>query len=446
MRAKPCVAAQELALKSTQYVDADAAEAVVVSKDSALTRFAGNRIHQNVAEFDTKVSIRAIVGSRTGSASTNLLDERSLRECAASAVAAARVSPPDPDFTNLPGPGESGAADVREPGLMLDPDERADAILSIVEQSRARGLEAADGIETSIDTVAVANSLGVMACATVATLRATVLSSGPAAGTGWASYYGADIEGFDAVAIGDEAATLALRGANPIDLEPGAYTVVLAPEAVADIVDFLGYAGFSARSYSEGRSFMSGRLGETIVSRAITIEDDAHAPGSCGIPFDFEGQPRHRVTLIGDGVAMTPVTDSYWAARMGSHNTGHALPAPNSLGPLPLDMRMRPGDVSLDALIARVERGVYVTRFHYVNIEDPVPVTLTGMTRDGTFLIENGALTAPLKNLRFTQSAIEALGQVKGVASGLHRYKIMLGCACVPGLLIDGWTFTGQTG
>lgn len=438
--------ARKLALGCVEHVEADSAEVVVVSRDAALTRFADNRIHQNVSESDTRVSIRAVVGARTGSAATNRIDDESLRACAAAAVAAARVSPADPHFPGLPGPSVRAGASTARVLDVPGPSERADAVSSIVEQSRVRGLEAAGGIETSTDTVAVANSLGVDAGATVATVRATVLASAEDAGTGWASYYGADLDGFDPAAIGDEAAALALRTAHPADFAPGSVTVVLAPEAVADIVDFLGYAGFSARAYAEDRSFMSGRLGERIVWETLTIVDDAHAPGSCGIPFDFEGQPRERVTLIDRGVASAIVTDSYWAARLGSTNTGHALPAPNSLGPMPLDMRMRAGESSLDALIANVEYGVYVTRFHYVNIEDPVPVTLTGMTRDGTFLIERGALTTPLKNLRFTQGAIEALGRVGGVTAHRERFKTMLGSAYVPGLLIDGWTFTGQTG
>ncbi len=221
--------------------------------------------------------------------------------------------------------------------------------------------------------------------------------------------------------------------------------MVLAPEAVADIVDFLGYVGFSARAFAEGRSFMSDKLGQKILSDAITITDDSLSTPSCGLNFDFEGQPKQRVRLIENGTAVSPVTDSYWSARLGMPNTGHALPAPNAIGPLPLDMRMSAGDATIDALIGSVSRGVYVTRFHYVNVEDPVPVTLTGMTRDGTFLIENGRLTTPLKNLRFTQSAIEALGHVHGVTEQRRFFQTMLGCALVPGLLLEQWAFTGQT-
>ena len=438
--------AQALAVRAVSLTASDEAEAIVMSSDSALTRFADNRIHQNVAEHDTTISIRAVLGTKTGSASTNRMDEESLSACAAAAVAAAAASPADPAFPGLPEPRPATMGENDFEAVGFGPVERAEAVRSIVEQSAVRGLTAAGTIALSTDTVAVANSHGVDVATKISAIRATVLSSGEGAGTGWASHFTPSTVGFDPAAIGDEAATLALRTTNPTDLPPGDYTVVLAPEAVADIVDFLGYVGFSARAYAEGRSFMSEKLGQRIMSDAITIVDDALSPESCGLSFDFEGQPKQRVTLVDSGIASTPVTDSYWAARTGLPNTGHALPAPNSIGPLPRDMQVAAGDATLDSLIRSIDKGVYVTRFHYVNVEDPVPVTLTGMTRDGTFLIENGRLTHPLKNLRFTQSAISALSSVHGVTEERRLFQTMLGSALVPGLMIEKWAFTGQTG
>jgi PmbA protein len=203
--------------------------------------------------------------------------------------------------------------------------------------------------------------------------------------------------------------------------------------------------GFSAKAVSEERSFMSNRLGAKVMSELVTITDDALAPHAMGTTFDFEGQPRIRTTIVNEGVAVTPVTDSYWAAKLATRNTGHALPAPNSWGPMPMNLEMAPGDSSLSELIGSVTRGVYVTRFHYVNVEDPVPVTLTGMTRDGTFLIENGRLTHPLKNLRFTQSAVEALAHCEGVTRERQFIGTEESAVYVPGLLLAKFAFTGQT-
>jgi predicted Zn-dependent protease len=439
--------ARELAARVVALTQADSAEAIVVSAEDSLTRFAENRIHQNVTEADTRVSVRAVLGDRQGVASTNRLDDGSLAACCATAVAAAAAAPPDPEFPGLPAP-----VPVQTPGRAaaaaagFGPDQRAEVAHAIVKQCSSRLIKAAGGVASTLQTVAVGNSLGVDVGMETTSVRATVLARTDRGGSGWASFHGPDPAALVADALGNEAATLAQRSEYPTDLEPGAYTVVLAPEAVADIVDFLGYLGFSARAFEEGRSFMSGHLGERIMSELVNITDDALAPEAFGLTFDFEGMPKRRVPLIENGVAAGVVTDSYWATRTGCENTGHALPAPNSLGPLALDMKMGAGESTLDGLIGSVERGVYVTRFHYVNAEDPVPATLTGMTRDGTFLIEDGALTAPLKNQRFTQGAVAALSAVRGVTRERAFFDVMLGSVLVPGLLIDGWEFTGQTG
>ena len=278
-------------------------------------------------------------------------------------------------------------------------------------------------------------------------VRATVLamSSGSGSGTGWASWTGKDASDLAATSLGLEAADLAERSANPRDLEPGEYAVVLGPEAVSDILQFLAATGFSAKAFEEGRSFMSGKLESAFGSELVTIVDDALAPHALGLTFDYEGAPKRRVPLIEYGVALRPVTDSYWASRGGWPNSGHALPAPNSFGPYPLNLEMEPGEATLDELIGSVDRGVYVTRFHYVNVEDPMTVLLTGMTRDGTFMIEDGELTHPLKNQRFTQSALDALWWTSGVTADRRFVGEEMACLS-PAIKVDKFSFTGQTG
>jgi PmbA protein len=421
------------------------AEALVTASTSALTRFAHNRIHQNVATEDAGVSVRAVVGRRVGVASTNRTGKDALHACCEAATEAARRAPEDPDFPGLPAPAPAQTPDRAAQGTReFGPEARAAAAGAIVSQSAARGLTAAGKVAVSDDTVAVANSLGVSVAMPLTTCRVTVLSMGPDEGSGWASFAGRDAGELDAERLGDDAATLAVRSSGPADLDPGDYTVVLAPDAVADIAQFLGWYGCSAKAVAEGRSFMSGHIGERLMSESVTLCDDALALGSLGLTFDFEGQPKTRVALIDRGAPSTPVTDSYWAAKTGSANTGHALPAPNTFGPLPLDLSLAAGDATVEELISSVTRGVYVTRFHYVNIEDPIRATLTGMTRDGTFAIENGRLARPLRNLRFTQSAVEALAGVLG-ASAERRVVGEEGGALVPYLLLERFAFTGQT-
>ena len=437
--------ARDLARRAVALTDADEAEALVVAEKSALTRFANNRINQNVAEENALVSVRAVIGKQVGVASTNRLDDASLEACCAAAVAAARVAPADPAFPGLPEP-----ADVETPERAFastrafDATKRAEAVRAIIEPSLAAGLTAAGKVRSAEHTMAVANSHGVDVGMAITGVQATVLAAGKT-GSGWASFLGADSDELDAAALGAEAADIAVRSADPVDLEPGTYPVVLAAEAVADILDFLAYVGFSAKAYEEGRSFMSNRLEDQIFNEYVNITDHALAPHAMGFTFDYEGMPKRRVPLIDQGIALMPVTDSYWAVKSGWYNTGHALPAPNQWGPMPLNLEMSPGEDTLEGLIGKVERGVYVTRFHYVNVEDPVPVTLTGMTRDGTFLIEDGKLTKPLKNLRFTQSAVEALWNVGGLTAERRFVGTEEGASYAPAILCTEFNFTGQT-
>ena len=435
-----------LARKIMKMTPADASEVLVTSESSALTRFANNRINQNVSEENTQISIRAVLGKRQGVAATNRLDDESLKAACEAAVQAARVAPEDPAFPGLPG------SDIvkthhrsAEATRAFDAEGRAEAVRAIVEQSRSRGLTAAGKVRAAQHSIAVVNSLGVDVAQELTGAEATVLSMGPDSGSGWASFLDTDASNLAAEALGAQAADLAQRSADPGSLDPGSYAVVLAPEAVADIIDFLAYVGFSAKAVDEGRSFMSGKIGDKLMSELVTITDDALAPHAMGTTFDYEGQPRRRVVLVDKGVANRAVTDSYWAAKLGLPNTGHALPAPNPYGPMPMNLEMAPGDASLDELIGSVTRGVYVTRFHYVNVEDPIPVMLTGMTRDGTFMIENGRLTRPLKNLRFTQSAVEAFAHCEGVTRERRFVGTEEGAVYTPGLLLGKFAFTGQT-
>lgn len=426
---------------------ADSAEAIVGCGTSALTRFAGNRIHQNVMETELSVSIRAVSGSKSGVASTNRIDPASIEKCCRIAVEAAKASPPDPAFPGLPEPRPvTKGRPANDLTGNFDETLRALAVKKIIGHSSTHGLTAAGGVSVTSQTTAVSNSLGVDVVGTVNMLRATVLSMGDSSGSGWASFVSADANSFDPDALGEEAARLAIRTKDPVRLDPGKYTVVLAPEAVADILFFLGWMTFGAKPYAEKRSAFSDRLGQLICDPSISIYDDAFDVQTLGLTFDYEGQPKTRVSLVEKGVAAGVVTDSFWAARTGLPNTGHALPAPNGYGPLPLNLVMGAGEATIEELISSVDRGVYITRFHYVNVEDPIPVTLTGMTRDGTFLIENGQLSRPLLNLRFTQSAIEALSNVRGLTSKQSLIGMYSGSPVLtPGLLIEKFAISGQT-
>jgi predicted Zn-dependent protease len=266
---------------------------------------------------------------------------------------------------------------------------------------------------------------------------------GPDGGSGYAEGASVDASTIDADALGREAAEKARATADAITVEPGDYPVVLEEYAVVDLLDMLGYLGFSALAVQEERSFVE--LGKRVGSELVTITDDGRDPAGMPMAFDYEGVAKQRVELLDRGVCAGVVYDSQTAARDGVRSTGHGLPAPNPWGPFPVNMAMAPGTSSRDDLIRGLDRGLLVTRFHYTNPVHPKLAIVTGMTRDGTFLVENGRIVAPVKNLRYTQSYLEAVAGTTAVANERKTLRGFLGGVVVPAVRIDNWTFTGGT-
>jgi predicted Zn-dependent protease len=266
---------------------------------------------------------------------------------------------------------------------------------------------------------------------------------GPDNGTGYAEHCAVDATTIDAAAIGREAAEKARATAEAVSVEPGDYPVVLEEYAVVDLLDMLGYLGFSATAVQEERSFFE--PGKRIGTDLVTIVDDGYDPAGLPLWFDFEGVAKQRVSLVENGVCRNVVYDAQTAARDGVASTGHGLPAPNPYGPFPLNMIMAPGDESREELIGGLDRGLLVTRFHYTNPVHPKLAIVTGMTRDGTFLVEGGRIIGPVRNLRYTQSYLAALAGTVAVARDRRTLRGFLGGVVVPAVRIDGWTFTGGT-
>jgi PmbA protein len=233
-----------------------------------------------------------------------------------------------------------------------------------------------------------------------------------------------------------------MRGAG--ELEPGEYEVILEEHAVAGLLEYLSYIGFSGLAHEEGRSFMD--LGKRLMGENVSIWDDGADPSGMPSPIDFEGVVRRRVDLIENGVAKAVVHDAATGSRAGTGSTGHGLPAPNLLGPMALNLFMAPGSTPRDELISDVKRGVWVTRFHYINPVHPKKAILTGMTKDGTFLIEDGGLSRPILNFRFTQSIPEAFSDVRAAGSETRVLPgEFFGAARVPALHLGSFNFTGVT-
>ena len=425
--------------------EADQTEVVISASDSALTRFASSAIHQNVFEAGVEVRVRAVVGTRIGVATTNQTDSRAIRETAERAVAGARLAPETPDFHGLPSPQPIPRVNAHSPATAsYSAEQRARDVKAICDRSLEQGLNASGAWSTGELELAVANSRGVWAydARTHASLKTVIMSDDS---SGYAERTATDVSRIDVESVGREAIEKALRSRHPVHLDPGPYPVILEPYAVGTMIDYLAYMGLSALAVQEGRSFMNGAFGERLVGENISLWDDGLDPRGVPMAFDFEGVPKQRVDFFDRGVAKGVVYDSFTAGREAKESTGHALPAPNTWGPVPLNMFMSTGDADHAGLLRGIERGLWVTRFHYVNVVHPVRTILTGMTRDGTFLIENGEVTRPVHNLRFTQSVLEALSSVEALGREAVMLQDEVGGTCVPALRIGSFSFSSAT-
>jgi predicted Zn-dependent protease len=430
-----------LALSST-----DQTEVIVAESDRQLTRFANSEIHQNVAERDTEVRVRTVVDGRVGVASTNDLSDEGLSNVVARAAMLARYALPNPEFRSLPGSAtvRSLPAAYDEATSRTTPEERARAVEVICRLAVEEGLKAFGAFETSTGRLTVVNSLGlrVQQQATKCDLNTVVMGPDSA---GYASHSGASRAGVDAEALARAAIAKAKLGAHPQDLAPGAYTVLLEEDAVADLVEHVASAGFGGQQFNDGVSFMAGHLGEQLVGENVTILDDPLADDMMAIAFDGEGVPKAPLTLIERGVARAVAHDTLTGPKAGLASTGHALPAPNSYGPYPTRLRMLGGSTPKAELIKGIERGIWVTRFHYTNLAEARTATITGMTRDGTYLIERGEIVRPLKNMRFTSGGLEALRNVRAIGRETKLTLGYMGVTRAPAIVVDGFQFTGVT-
>ena len=434
---------KDLAGKALSMSQAQQTEVVIFSPHSALTRFANNYIHQNVEQQDVDLRVRAIVDKKIGVASSNDLSDEGLRAVVERALTLARHQRANPDFRSLPGPKPLQRANTYvERTARTGPEERAAVVAQICDAATRAGLTAAGAFRTSTAELAVANSLGVFAYQrdTMADINTVVMSEN---GSGHAERVSMDVGDIDGEAVAKEAVDKALRNVKQVEVSPGEYDVVFQEYAVADILDFFGYLSFGAQAYQEKRSFMAGRLGERVMGENISIWDDGLAPDTAPNPFDFEGVPRQRVTFVEQGIARDVVWDSYTAGKEGRESTGHALPAGNTFGPIPSNMFFGAGDATLDDMVASTKRGIWVSRFWYTRPVHPLNVVVTGMTRDGTFLIEDGKITSPVRNLRFTQSYLDAMNNVEAIGKNTMLSQAIAGVSRVPALKIRGWTFTG---
>jgi len=450
-----------------RYATADELELLVAGSRSALTRFANNTIHQNMEEESQHISVRVSFGGRTARATTNKYDDESLRRVVQAAESLAKVQQEDPDFLPMPTPQEveqntvhANATPVRrhfEQTAALTPQDRAAGVAQMVDVAQRHALTCA-GIFSSAKVVeGIFNSRGVADWyeQTLAEVSITMLGD---TSSGWQKANSPDAAQLDPVRMAHVAAEKAIASRDPIELPPGKYTVILEPSAVLDAVGFM-FWDFGGSALLEQRSFLNDRMGTQLFGPNITVWDDVYHPLQAGVSFDGEGMKRHRLKLIEDGIVRAITYARSSARRMQQSDpadkvgrvtaTGHGFSLPNEIGEAPMNIVFAGPPMgqaqSVEQMIASTARGILVTRLWYIREVDPYEKILTGMTRDGTFLVEDGKIRGGIRNFRFNESLIHMLQNVEAMgepvrASGEESMDMV-----VPAMKVREFNFTETT-
>ncbi len=431
-------------LRLAKSAGAEEAEVHVDEVLDDLTRFANNAIHQNVSEHGITVSVRTVAEGRTARVTTNRIDENSLRAAVDSALSLAASQPNDTQLMPLPGKQRYRA--VRrfiQRTAAVTPEDRARAVRRACDLAIQQGQVAAGIFSTGASQSAMGNSRGLLAAyrETHAEFSIT-MQEAPAAS--WAKANSADVREFDPQRLAAQASMKAHLAVDARELPTGKYTVILEPAAALDLVGFLFY-DFAATAVADKRSCLNGRMGKPLFGKNITIIDDAYHPQQQGAPFDGEGVPRERVLLVERGVPKNLVYSRKAAKVARKAPTGHGFMLPNEYGEAPMNLVFSGGTSSLQEMIASTDRGLLVTRIWYIREVDPYEKIMTGMTRDGLFLVENGKVTWAVRNFRFNQSLLEALRNVEMLgpaarASGEEAFEMV-----IPAMKIRDFQFTEVT-
>ena len=444
--------ARQLSAQALEQSLPDRAEVALQATASQLTRFAENTVHQNVSESGARLCIRILQGDRAGSAITNRLDPAGLAAAVQKARLFASQSAADPYLPALIRQAPPAAVHSFDSETANhSPEARAEVVGELCRRAAADGLRASGAFRAAAEELAVANSEGTFSyhAGTTADFQTVVMANGS---SGWAHAVHWRAGEISVPDLGQEAIRKAVDGRGARTFEPQTMTVVLDPYATADLVAMLNLVGMGAQSIIKGQSWMLDRIGKQAMSKEVSIWDDGRDPEGLPMVFDCEGVPKQHLDIVRNGLVQGPVFDGKTAKRLGAASTGHALspflPAlARGFGPLAMNLRMAAGEASTEELIASTERGLYITRFHYTRTVHPRDCVVTGMTRDGVFLIEQGKLAYPIKDLRFTQSYVSALNGVEriGAETRLLTDDFLGMSVRAPAIKIKEFRFTGAT-
>lgn len=437
-------AVQEQAIRAARAHGVEEVETIVSTSSQALTRFANNAIHQNVAEKSSNLSVRVRIDGRTARASTSRLDADAIRDVVEQAIAITRLTEPDEESLPMAEAAEYSAVDRwRDSTSEVTPAERARAVAEAIHAVESAGQTAAGIYSTDAADYTLMNSRGVHARyrETMARFSITAMADGS---SGWAKASACDCRDISPLELALSAARKATQSAAPRELPAGRYTVILEPAAALDLAGQM-FGDFSATAIRDARSFLNDRIGKRIFGENITIYDDAWHTLQSGAPFDGEGVPRKRLALVENGVAREIAYCRQAAAQAGVEPTGHGFPLPNEYGEAPANIVIAGGDSSVEQMVSSTERGILVTRLWYIREVDPYEKIFTGMTRDGTFLVEDGKVTAGVRNFRFNQGLMEMLSNVESLsppvrATGEETFDMV-----VPAMKIRDFNFTEVT-
>jgi PmbA protein len=441
-----------------KYSNADEVEALIYGGRSALTRFANNTIHQNVAEENYVVSVRSAFGGRTARATTNKLDDESLKRVVATSEGLAKVQHEDTDLLPMAASGSRGAQIPNrrfDQTAAITPQDRAQAVSKIVSVAQKHKLVTAGIFSTAESVEGIFNPRGLSDWHTQTSSEISITMLAPDS-SGWQKSNSPDVTNLDPGALAEIAARKATESAAPKEIPPGKYTVILEPAAVLDMAGFM-FWDFGGLAILDQRSFLNNRVGSKVFGGNIDVWDDVAHPLQSGSPFDGEGIRRQRVQLIERGVVKRLVysratarkmTDSEHKDKVGPIEvTGHGFPIPNEMGEAPMNIVFggQGESKTVNQMVASTERGILVTRLWYIREVDPYEKIVTGMTRDGTFYVEDGKIRYGVRNFRFNESLIHMFSNVEDMgtpvrASGEESFDMV-----VPAMKIRDFNFTEVT-
>ena len=435
---------EDIAESILKFSEADETEVEIDSTVEALTRFANNTIHQNVAEQTLNISVRAVLDGRTARATTNKIDDESLRRVAASAMSLARNEPKSPDLLPMLRQQKyHPVAHFFPATAAATPMDRARAVTRVCKMAGANKQTAAGIFSTGFVQTLLTNSKGLLARHdyTESEFSITILEE---KSSGWAKANSPDVAEIDPEVLAASASRKAAASREPRELKPGHYTAILEPSAALDLVGSIFY-DFSATAVMDKRSCLNDRMDRKVVGENITLWDDVYHPLQLGAPWDGEGMPRQKVLLIDHGVPKNLVYSRASAKKMKTKPTGHGFTLPNDFGEAPMNLVFGGGDSSVEKMIASTERGVLVTRLWYIREVEPYEKVLTGMTRDGTFLVEEGKISSGIRNFRFNQSVLAALSNVEILGPAVRGAGEEAFEMVVPAMKINNFHFSEVT-